>query len=820
MFRSLMISAALGSIAICLPQTAWGDEAEPRNTSQPAFELSLPLALDGHYLGDITTKIQGGNIEIDTARLKQLLAPQITTENISALEQAITKDFHRIDDISIEGFTFHYDPQLLQINVDTVLDARKPKSISVRQNSAANRSTALEPADFSLFVTPTARFNYDWEDAPNQPKGLRPVSGQVDFGGRIGQSKGFAFTTRLKYGGGQDKYLNRTESQVIYDMIPRFIRTTAGDIFSRGESFQVAPTIAGISIEKFFDFDSRRNIRPAGRQLFDLDRPSTLEVYNNGVLRYRQNLDSGRYDLSDLPLVQGSNNIQINLTDDLGQETILSGDSFFDFDLLEKGLSDFAFSAGVKSRRGVEGVAYSGEPVMSGFYRRGLTDYLTASVNLQGDENGANGGATGLFATPLGSFFLEGAISQYKSRDFGYALGGSYRLNKSLGEKNWALNLSSRYKSAAFTPVSSVSNASPLAFSQAQYESFELSADSRLSGKLWSASAFASFQDARQNQRLTAGLGGSYRIRPDISLTLFAQHTEDDRRKEQRVTAQVSWRIGPQMNARAQYDSGQNRAQYSINKATAQHVGSLSYGLGGTYSFDTKQSNHFANAIYTGNRFVATARHATGLEQGFDVMDNTSQLNLSSSLVFADGSFSIARPVRENFVIVKPHRSISDNQISLNPSVDGVTATSDFLGPAVMTEISPFDSRLTYIDVDDLPVGYDIGSNGFTTKPYLHSGYKFLVGTDASYSVIGNVIDVSTGEVLRYLGARFESLDHPDAEPVPAFTNRNGRLAATGLLPGRHRLTFITKSKFSMEIVIPDSDEALVKLGKIEVATR
>jgi outer membrane usher protein len=117
--------------------------------------------------------------------------------------------------------------------------------------------------------------------------------------------------------------------------------------------------------------------------------------------------------------------------------------------------------------------------------------------------------------------------------------------------------------------------------------------------------------------------------------------------------------------------------------------------------------------------------------------------------------------------------------------------------------------------VDDLPVGYDLGSGDFALKPSLYSGYKLTVGSDATYTVLAQV--TRDGEPLSLISGKFYSLDHPEDEPVQGFTNRSGRLAATGLRPGRYRLELATDPVFTTEIVIPKGDDNLVKLGDIRI---
>lgn len=788
----------------------------------PQIVISLPLVLDGQYLGDIPVQIQGEFTKIQSSRALTLLGTILAPEMMESARVSLSEDYADINFIDIDGIEVSFDPQSLQINIKSVLNIRQIRPISIRSNDFIGIGPVIEPADFSLFATYSVGMSYRWQDNDSESKGLQALNGQIDIGGRVGQEKGIAFSSRLKYLTGRNGFLYRAETQAFYDILPKFIRATAGDLFVRGESFQIAPSMAGVTVEKYFDFDTRRIIRPVGRSLFDLERSSTIEVFQDGVLRLRRDLDAGRYSLNDLTLSQGANDIELRIIDDIGQETTVLRTDFFDFDLLQKGLSDFSFSFGVKSRQEFDRISYSDEPIMSGFYRHGLSETLTASANFQADMNGANAGGTALWATPLGSIQLETAASNYKNSGSGFALAGNYLLNKDFGDnKTWSFNLSSRYRTANFASVSSQVSNGGLERAADRNDSLQITADSRVSSQKWSASAFANYSEQDNRKSFNAGVGASYRLRPDISVSIFAQHSENSIETEQGIRAQIAWRIGDHGNARAKYDSRRNQAEVTYDRSSPQFVNSLSYGVGAALDLDTKGTEFFGNANFTGNRYEASARHTISTnDTSLEDIQQTSRINIASSLVYADGAFGLARPVNENFAILAPHSTLTGKNLTVSPSSKGVAAKSDFLGAPIATQISPFDSRVTYIDVEDLPIGYDIGSSGFTTKPYQFSGYKIPIGSNASYSVIGKVFNAEDHSPLKYLGGRFENLDDPDVEPVPAFTNRNGRLAATGLTAGRHRLVLLTNPEFSMEVKIDDSENPLIDLGDIKVEIR
>jgi outer membrane usher protein len=73
------------------------------------------------------------------------------------------------------------------------------------------------------------------------------------------------------------------------------------------------------------------------------------------------------------------------------------------------------------------------------------------------------------------------------------------------------------------------------------------------------------------------------------------------------------------------------------------------------------------------------------------------------------------------------------------------------------------------------------------------------------------------GAPVPLIAGQLRSLDRPDEPPIPAFTNRTGRLAATGLRPGRYRLELSTDPAFTTEVDIKPDATNLINLGDIRI---
>ena len=805
--------------------------------SQPSFEIGLPMLMDERYLGDVTVRVIGDVVKIDGRSMLRLLKPDLTEQALRDLEALISEEFLIIDDIEIDGLDVSYDPALQQVEVNTPIDSRQRRVLRLGSEPFDRDISLLEPGNMSFFVTPIVSSLYNWNDDDN--KGFQPIRGSLNVGGRVFGKNGISFLSRQSFSGGSNGRFRRNETTAYYDRLDKLIRVSAGDLRPRGLGFQSTPRIAGLSLERFFNLEPNRLFRPTADSSFELERPSTVDIRLNGITRREIVLQPGRYNIDDLPLVQGSNLVDLVIRDDLGQERTISDQSFFDFGLLEPGIADYSFSVGVKASTTNSGVDYSDDFAATGFYRRGIGKNFTVGVDAQGDSTGGNGGISTLLATALGVIRIEAAASDYKNIGSGYAGELGYRyLGGDTGDWSFSFAGNARYFSENFSTLRNNNNVSidigqigqDGGFDQVFGDSVTRPFSVLLNGSARLRRGRVAFSTAgshnigrgsRANRTNVVG-GVTYQLNNRMSLGTFARHSIFDGESETSANIQLNYRFGRGRTMRANYDTSFNELDVQYNKAAANGVGSLSYSVSSRSNFDNDSHGLSANAFYTGNRFEANLDHSLVSQSGSIGGDfqQFSQASLSSSLVFVDGAFGMGRPVQSTFAILQPHETLKGRKVLVNPTESGYNSSSDFLGAAVASEGQAFSTRSTYYDVEDLPIGYDLGEGQYSTRAPLYAGYKVKVGSGASFTIMGHLKDKLTGEPLPNYGGRLESLDDPSAETIPAFTNRNGRLAATGIKPGRYKLILFNDPSFEKVIVIPEDGEPLIQLGNMELTVK
>ena len=843
--RAFLTLLLAGACACGLPDATAQGAGDRTATAAPSFTIALPMRLDGRYLGDVATTIAGEKILLPVERVRTLLSQSLTEEAAASLDTVAIDGKLEIGAFSLDGVDFTFDTAMQQIEVTSSNSTRDEQTLYLGFQDNRIQADPADPANISLFVTPRVTLQYGWDDNLGvDQKGFGDVTGIVDIGGRLFGESGFAFISRHSFQSGDRGGFNRDETQLIYDRNDWLTRFTVGDVRPRGTGFQGIPSIGGISVERFFDLDPTRVFRPVGRSSFELERQSTVEVRINGVVQQELFLRPGRYNIRDLPLVQGSNLVDLVIRDDTGREIVISDRDFFDFDLLGVGTTDFSVTAGVRSRFTEDGLEYTDDPIITAFARRGITQSLTMGADLQADNRGGNGGISALWASPLGVWRTEAAYSDFEDLGSGYAGELGYRATGRFGDTTqwrWNFDASAQYFSDNFstvdsgalsgpvisdtpviaTPISAPVTGPGLTLGGVQPVEALFNMGAQLNRQRLSLNLAGTYTKARTGGRDTSNViaGFTYALRPRLSVGAFGRYFDDGQDEDWGATLQLAWRIGRSRNLSASYDTARNQADARYRRFAPPTVGALSYGVNALYDGENDAFNLGGDAFYTANRFQASLRHdvvgSPDINGNSSEVGQISRATIGTSVVMADGQFGIGRPVRDTFLIVSPHKTLRDSDLRLDPTERGYSSKTDFLGPAVDVDQVAYARQSTYIDVPNLPVGYDLGTGQITTKAPLFAGYSIEVGSGASRTIIGRVFNAD-GTPAQYVGGEMTSLDDTSAEAVPAFTNRNGRLAATGLQPGAYELTLFTQGEpYTMRVDVPEEGEPLLDIGEI-----
>ncbi|PLK25105.1 hypothetical protein C0V72_02060 [Porphyrobacter sp. TH134] len=813
---------ASGSVlASLVAAPAFGQAAqaqqEPRaapTPAEPTIDVSLPLVLDGVYVGDIgaRTTMGGTLVSLGGPRFLDLLGARLNDEARAELTARVAADgdFLPLARAQVDGLSVTFDAANFAVAVSVAAAVARVQDFALSPNIIdAPRENTLLPANLAVGLNMFFSKSYVHRDRLSPAReGAQPTTLGIDGVVNVGGLDGAYLFHQWTYRGGPDKRLTRGNVTLVHDDWRRAIRAQAGDVDPFVLPLQGAAALGGISVLRAYaDLQPTRNIRPAGRTTFSLDRDAIVEVEVNGVITRTVQLRAGNYNLRDLPFTEGLNEVRLLVQDEAGRREIASFSRSFTTNLLEEGLTEFSFALGVPRTPTAGGFRYGDDLQATGYFRKGVTQSITLGVNAQADRRVQTVGGEAIWATRAGTFRLE-AVGSTSGTGEGFATTvgwvKSFDMFGTLGE----IEAFWDHRSRQFTVLNQL-------FAQDIKDDIAVRYRQGLPLDLYLNAAFG-----RSSRRIgpdrtvwSAGLSRSFgRVNAAM---LYEGQSDQILGTDHRVLLNVSLRLGSRDGVNARYESGSNSYRIEHERVLTNEVGSLGYragisGADGERGFQG-QVDYFTNRGEVGARF--------------DLLDDTvnggrlrqSTVRAAVGVGMADGSVAVGRPYREGFAIVSRHKSLDGKPVDVSIGGAGQAyARVDGFGPALVTANRPYQRNAVSFNVDDLPAGYDIGAGAFELYPGSGSGFKLTVGSDAANTIMGVLLDRAGQPVSLQVG-KLVSLDRPKEPGISLFTNKAGRFAATGLKPGRYRLTLNGDEESELDVTIPADSSGLVPLGSVQL---
>ncbi|HEX3919746.1 MAG TPA: LysM peptidoglycan-binding domain-containing protein [Caulobacteraceae bacterium] len=814
----------------------------PRSASRPSrtVTVELPLKDRANYLGDIDVTITpDGALSFNTAQAIELLSKSLSAEALASLKTVLAGETTApLSDFGKAAIVAVYDPTQLQIVLTIPGHSRPTNAMDVADLDQAGHGKLVAPEGLSGYLN--FRGSVDAVEAGAQ-KGLDDPLIDMDGALRFGKwvltgeaSIGPNDTTSLTGTTNTEESFTRQGTRLIYDDLKNTLRWTIGDLQPETTGFQGGVDISGVSVVRLYnELEPQLDVRPRGERSFTLERASTVETTINGRLVQTVRLDPGTYDLHNFPFVDGANDVQIVIQDDSGQRETLTFSIFFDRTLLAPGLMEFGAWAGVETYSVNGDLRYAvNDPIFSGFIRRGMSDRLTLGANLQASKTTQVLGGQFIWGSPLGTLGGDLAYSHDTTAGSGYAINiGLSRLFQSADSfKSQSLSASFEAKSVNFTQLTATS-ATPLTLGGTTVPgSTTTAANAALNPyssefALTYGRSFSEYIYANLDARYSLGRAGQADVgsvtatlgwRPNnvTSLTFDADYEESSTERGPGFRISITRRLGRTRNIRADYDSLGNQATLSYQDSHGRGVGSSSVGADLTYASNALGLDATVN--YQANRADLGITQTSSWDfGGTSVQDQRTSFQFGTSIAFAGNAVAIGRPIYDSFAILEPHPSLKGAQVVVDPSQDGRLAESGLLGGAVLSDLGSYSVRTIIYDVPNAPAGYDIGQGSILVKPPYRSGYKVVVGSDYSVTVIGRLLDAD-GAPISLLAGHAYDLDDPKHEPVEMFTSRDGRFGAQGLRPGHWRIEMPTQPVAKFIITVPKGATGLYRAGDLK----
>lgn len=783
------------------------------------MDMTVPLMFRRRPLGDLPIRLSyDDRLLVDRTSFETLIAPLLNAKARERLAASgAGRERYESDSLKTMGISFEYDPSSLAVVVLTIDPSQRAVESLFGPDNYGNDPPDLAPADVAAYLNINAAYSRVWNGGGISAPPSVALNGAVRYGGIVFEGDGQFRRNNFGALGGFDsgKYgFIRNYARLVYDEPAEYRRWYAGDLTPEVRGQQGFVQMGGIGVSRQRQrFDPYRSSILQGNRQLVLQRDATIRVLRNGVPYRELRLDAGAYDFSSLPLLAGSNDVQIEVRDSSGAVQNIAYNQYLDpIDLVP---GDYEYSAyfGPTSNNFGRTPHYNGPVAFSGFYRKAFVSAPAIGVGLQANRDVQTLTGQTQFILPGGSrILLDGGASRSRFVGNGFSGGIGYDLLLDRGGLVDSASIRVDYLSRRYSLLSSPQSNNSSAFSiNGQYTR-------QVSPKL-TLLLLGNYLQTRQrpdNYRISAQanyfLDNRFSVRAGIEYakinSLFGQGRGFG------FNISLIYQPRPRDRFEARHQSVTDSSSLSYIHASSNRIDSVGYG-----GFLTREQNAVTGqgfADYIGNRFDASVSHATFGPRFNDFGQfNVTSVRVGTSLAYADGVVGVGRRINDSFALLYPHENLKGRKVVAGQSLasNDYMSKSGALGAAVNGYLNSYVLQPVQYDVENPPLGYDVGPGTVRVKPAYRSGYKLKVGTDAFVSATGTLL-LPDGKPVSLAGGRVIATDGKDKESVPFFTNSVGRFAIANLRPAvTYRVELGPNARF--EFTVPADTTGLVDLRTV-----
>jgi outer membrane usher protein len=489
----------------------------------------------------------------------------------------------------------------------------------------------------------------------------------------------------------------------------------AGDLITGGLAWTRPLRLGGLQMQRDFAIRPDLITLPLPTLSGSAAVPSTVDVYLGDVKTYSTQVPSGPYQIDNLPVISGSGEARLVVTDSTGRVVESSAATFTDARLLREGLFDFSAEAGwMRLDYGTRSWTYDDHRVATASGRFGLTDRVT----LQGHGEVGDGlidagaGAT-VSVSPFG--LLSGAAVVSNDRTGNGLLfygawdypAGDFNFHASTQRTN------SGYRDLASLPEAGGS-VPPHAIDQ-------ITAGYRLPGTKFSFSVNAIRLDQPPGSPSTL-LNLSFDSTFDNGMTITATGFRDFNDHSFGAFVGLTLPLGD--SASASLGINTNNTGTGIATDVVKSVGLEPGSVGGSLAVSTGgYGNEYVNA-YGAARFREGLLEGSATQLGSGV---NAYASFSGAVVADGGSVLLAQRIDDAFAVVDA--GAPNVEVMRENQPVGIT---DSGGKLLVTGLNSYQENRISIDAADLPITADVPITEKTVVPAARSGVVATFGIEKS----------------------------------------------------------------------------------------
>jgi outer membrane usher protein len=702
--------------------------------------LQLEVLLNGKPSGLIGAFLQNAKGELSAKR-----------KELEELHLKVPDRYGTEDEVALAelpGVSYRYDEARQSVDI-TVADAgRLPQLYDLRgpqkplPNTQANTGAVL---NYLLFGGGGGRNSIvtNWQ--------FQGASATLDA--RLFSPYGIVSQTGIlasNTGGGVVSQHLRLDSTWTYKDPERILTYRAGDMISSGLAWTRPVRLGGVQVQR--DFATRPDLVTLPLPSFNGSAavPSTVDVYVNDVRTISQDVDSGPFRMTNLPILSGQGNASVIVRDSSGRDVETTLPFLVSNKLLRAGLFDFSAEAGFpRLFYGTQSNDYAGEPAGSASLRYGFSDRLTLEAHAEGTNDLANGGigaSLGIDRAGIVSAAFAGSThggssggqvyAGFDTTLFGVSLSASTL--RTLGSYDDLASVTApvtAFPPTAFAPGLSLQNPLSSLRPPKIQDQFSIGVPVPLLGGSINF-GYVHEEDPFGNRVELLDVGYARQVFNGASFFATA-YAGLDRPRNAGISLGLSIPLGDGVTA----SSGASRDQSGlavasdVTKPLGQEPGSFGWRVS---DLEGDQNLRSASAAYRGDYAKV---EATAIQSQSGLAGTMSQ---EGAIVAAGGDVFFANRIDDAFAIVDAGAPGLEVSFENRP-----VARTDASGKAIVPTLNAYQPNKISIDPRDLPVNASIATTQEVLAPPDRSGVlvDFGIVTDVRSAIV--ILDGANGQPLQ-----------------------------------------------------------------------
>lgn len=518
--------------------------------------------------------------------------------------------------------------------------------------------------------------------------------------------------------------------------------------------------------------------------------PSTVELYVNDVLRQVSEVPTGPFAIDNASILTGSGDARIVVRDLLGRETVIQQSFFTNSQLLTTGLNDWSVEAGNIRRDLGTASAHYGSQFISGLWRRGINNSLTAEGRYA--------------ATPQLNLLQLGVTGALPLQLLGRLAATSSRQNKLGSGTQWLAGL--EHQGLRLGAALEIQGASA-DFRELGEEFFNKPIKSQIAGNLSYASddlgtlglSFARI--AQYDSPTVTTFSGNYSLRvgKNSSLSFNASEARTDGITSRSIGINLVVPLDNNRVASAYANSsGTQNDLYATLAQNPDQDNNLGWRL--LAGQVQNQGRQEAGSYYFGRYGTLTGDISNSRDQ------TALRLGANGGMIATDGHIFATQRVNDSFALAEV-KDYADVGVGIGNNVQTKTNKQ---GVAIIPRLSAYQNNSIRLKADDLPVSAELDSIEQEVVPAWRSGVKVIFPVRSGRGALLKII-LDDGEP-----APAGAIAHIENDKQEFYVARRGEAFVTGLQTKTRVMVSWKTQQCTIEVILPpEKPDEIPRLGPL-----